>query len=207
MRIFLLSDLHGDFDFYYQWIKQIDNSCDVSIQLGDFGLGFNHNNDDNYFNHINEYKNKHFFIAGNHDNPVTCKMSSCCLGDFGVFKNKIFFVRGAKTPEFDKKNRTPMINWWPDEELSVEQCDECLKLYSEIQPEYIISHECPHSIRDMIITPIENNQSRTGILLDEMLKIHQPKLWIFGHYHKSVILNNNTTFRCLNVKTHYFFEI
>lgn len=42
----------------------------------------------------------------------------------------------------------------------------------------------------------------TGLLLQNMLEIHAPKLWVFGHFHQDkVFLYKNTLFVCLGINS------
>lgn len=118
MQFHLLGDIHGDFGFYFQWLSQKDPN-DITIQLGDLGLGFYDKYDKQYEEGIKKYPNARF-LRGNHDSPEVCKKQDAYLGDFGVFKDKIFFISGAWSIDYDC--RTPGKDWWRDEEISIFQC-------------------------------------------------------------------------------------
>lgn len=111
---------------YFKILTELKND---SIQLGDLGIGFiktqNYNNKFNFDNHK--------FIRGNHDNPEICKKHKNYLGDYGITSQGLFFISGADS--LDKKYRTPMINWWQNEELTTNDFKKCLNLYKKEKPE------------------------------------------------------------------------
>jgi Icc-related predicted phosphoesterase len=64
----------------------------------------------------------------------------------------------------------------------------------------MITHDCPEQIAHQMIPPNSRIfQNNTTWALGELLNIHQPKLWIFGHWHRSrTIEYGNTKFICLD---------
>lgn len=198
----VVGDVHGKTEQYLKIAK----GTSYSLQIGDMGF--------NYL-HLNELDpNHHFVLAGNHDNfekynDKFVHQTKHFLGDFGVktINNfEFFFVRGGYS--IDWMYRKEGRDWWKDEELSYRKMEECLDMYSVVQPQTVISHECPSSICDLIsgvkywdgelIKP-----SNTAKLLQSMFEIHQPKLWIFGHHHKSWKRTiEGTNFICLSELEH-----
>jgi hypothetical protein len=204
MKLHLIGDIHADFGFYLQWLSQKE-PCDYTIQLGDFGLGFSERLDTQYKEGIIKYPNA-YFIRGNHDCPEICQKQNNYLGDFGIFKNKVFFISGAWSIDYDC--RTPGKDWWWNEELTSIQMEECIKLYEKIKPDYIISHECPACIRDDVVMPIGIKPTKTGLFMDELLNIHRPYKWICAHYHVRRQFNYlKTDFTVLDIKQTYSLEI
>lgn len=189
-KLKLVSDIHGDYDYYKRLIKD----CDYSIQLGDLGL--------NYTPLIGKLKSTDFLLGGNHDNydQINSKILPNFLGDFGTLKIDnldIFYVRGGRS--IDKDQRIIGVSWWEQEELSWTQLQECIDLYLKTKPQFVISHECPSEIIQFLngyrIPP-----SRTSTALQMMWQNHKPQKWYFGHHHtffKENILD--TDFTCLNI--------
>jgi hypothetical protein len=121
-----------------------------------------------------------------------------------------FFVRGAFSidwqfrQEYDLANNTKC--WWAEEELSYAQMTRCLAEYSVIKPDTVISHDCPVSVSRKISNgkilinygyDPETFETNTGRLLQAMFEKHQPKIWVFAHYHKKVdTVINGTRFVC-----------
>jgi len=179
MRI--IGDVHGEYAKYIPII----NGCLDSVQVGDMGFDYKP---------IEGLYERHKFIGGNHDNYDTISNQPNYLGDYGIYKD-IGFVRGAKST--DIQWRTLGIDYWREEELSYTQSIDCMNWYTHAKPEIMITHDCPLVIcSDMGLEPIRSN---TQQLLQNLYDIHQPKLWIFGHYHISKYGKiGMTKYRCLN---------
>lgn len=178
-----IGDVHGKMNEY----RKIIENCENSIQVGDFGAGFVPLPDDIPLTNR--------FIRGNHDSPYCCRLSNHWIKD-GIWdeEKKMFFLGGAYS--IDQNCRTPMISWWPDEELNYPELFGLVSEYEFRQPEIMITHDCPDTIRKHFFRIHET--TRTSSALQSMFEIHKPKLWIFGHHHSfrdEVILG--TRFICL----------
>jgi len=185
--ITLIGDIHGHFNVYQRLIANRTNT----IQLGDFGVGF-----PSWMPF--DLDLTHRFIRGNHDNPATCRDHPNCLGDYGYLaEKKIFYIGGAYS--IDKEQRTVGVDWWDDEELSYLDLKAMMTLYASVKPYIVISHECPKEIFPYLGCP-SFIPSRTQQAMDQLLKVHRPKYWIFAHYHVSVMQQvKNTLYTCLNI--------
>lgn len=195
--ITLIGDAHGKLADY----RAITRTCDYSVQLGDMAFNYNHlEGVDPDF---------HKFFGGNHDNYDHYPTVRHSLGEFGEFelnKTKFFFVRGAFS--IDKKYRIEGASWWRNEELTINQCKQALKLYQRIKPDLVLTHDCPTAICDVISNPNilidygfdpKTFSTRTQELLQDMLDYHKPSRWFFGHHHKSVqVKYKGCEFQCLN---------
>ncbi len=168
----IIGDVH---ELFYNYFQKIEGE-DKTFQLGDMGLGFPGGKE-----FIIDTEGEHKFIRGNHDNPEVCKRHPNYAGDFGIYDN-FFFVSGAFS--IDKDQRIMGVSWWPEEELSITEGGEVLNLYEDKKPDIVVTHDCPDKIKRRI-SVFGFQHSRTGVLLENMLNIHKPKLWIFGHMHKS----------------------
>jgi hypothetical protein len=190
MRLFLIGDVHGLFVDYNELLKSLPKGC-RSIQLGDMGYGFGQKWDVRF----PKYR-FHKFIRGNHDNPAACAMLDQCLSDYGYLKQfNLFYVAGGFS--IDRAYRVEGQSWWPDEELSQRQFQNAFNRYVKTKPEIVISHDCPVTVYPMMVRGglIRNS---TASALGAMLREHQPKLWVFGHHHKSVDFEYGPTrFVCL----------
>ncbi len=201
-KIRVIGDIHGQPNVY----KKIIEGADASVQLGDlaFDYRFLGNVDDNH----------HKFFGGNHDNYDKCFAYPHCLGDYG---NEIlngvgfYFVRGGFSIDRDYRERhyafTGQKSWWENEEMPDRQMWDCLQHYSDTKPDLVITHECPRSVSELIGNPDilrnfgfdpETFTTRTSELLETCFRFYQPKVWIFGHYHKRQELTiGRTRFICL----------
>lgn len=190
--ITLIGDLHGKYKRYHEIIKK--DCHPYSVQLGDFGFDYT------IFKNIDP-KN-HVFIGGNHDNYDEVESVPNYLGDFGHMVNfnglDFFYYRGAYS--IDRQYRTIGIDWWPKEQLGIEKFMEARELYRNIKPDIVLTHDCPESVAPYLLPSGCNlYQNPTGWALQELFNSHQPKMWLFGHYHLSWNMKiNGTDFRCLN---------
>ena len=168
-----IGDIHGQFDAYHKIIKQL---CRPTLQLGDFGLGFNV---DHKF-HDDEAYPRNRFIRGNHDNPAVCRQKKSYLGDYGVFGGT-FYASGAFS--VDRVWRRAGVDWWADEELSSDELEKAVDLYAATNPDVVATHDAPYCVYDRLVsTP---NPSRTTMAFNKMLRHWEPKVWVFGHHHAS----------------------
>ena len=195
MKVRIIGDVHGKYEEYLH----LTDEAEYSIQLGDMGFSYNHMKELNPLNHT--------FFGGNHDNYDKINTVPHCHGNFGgrhlgngaagpVFN--YFIVRGAYS--VDKKYRTIGFDWWPDEELNRDQAERCINNFAQLKPAMVISHDCPASmVPEFMTNGWKVEKSFTGLVLDTMFEIHQPKTWIFGHHHNSkTTTKNGTKFICLD---------
>ena len=199
-----IGDIHGNTKIVtkYGYRYRQDNV----IQIGDFGVGFG------------TEKWPHLpmncrFIRGNHDNPNVCKKSPHWINDGHVEvtakNNKIMFVGGANS--IDVGMRTVGIDWWEDEELSYSELNNMINNYEEEKPDVMITHDGPFMImREMFSVSAHKpvNKNRTSDAFEAMIQIHQPKLWVFGHWHQNKTFDfKDTQFRCVAIDNLYSVDI
>jgi len=191
-NISLIGDVHGKYKRYHEIIREKDRH-EYTVQIGDFGF--------NYETLKNVDPNNHKIIGGNHDNYDKIINTPHYLGDYGnttLNGVEFFFYRGAYS--IDRQYRTIGVDWWESEQLKIEQFMEARELYRSIKPKIVITHDCPECIVPYYIGfqgKIYQNITSWG--LNELLNIHQPELWIHGHFHQSKTTKyGNTNFICLN---------
>ena len=180
MNIRFIGDVHG----LYKKYVILTQKADFSIALGDIGFDYS------FLGGVDHTKHK--LLAGNHDNYDIMQNYPHFLGDFGMhaidgecqIPFDCFYVRGGFS--IDKQYRIPHRTWWPNEELSYAQMQECAALYEKIKPSIVISHECPADITPFVVkNDLKIQPSNTSKLLNHLLTIHQPDIWVFGHLHVS----------------------
>ena len=197
MKTLIIGDVHGMAGAH----RVLMDHNPMTLQLGDCGFKYDY---------LLKYDPLcHKVLAGNHDNYDELNKWAHNLGDYGVW-NDIFFVRGAYS--VDVRYRTIGIDWWANEELNYEEGLFAIEFYQKTLPNYVVTHDCPNVIRDLLLSqdgPTEWGvvNSRTGEILDRMLEIHKPKIWIFGHWHRSKnFVHKGTRFICLNELETYTLE-
>lgn len=199
--ITLIGDLHGKYKRYHEIIREKDRHP-YTIQVGDFGFDYG-----TVFNVDDE---KHKIIGGNHDHYGRIIHIPHYLGDYGFTTlNGIsfFFYRGAYS--IDRQYRTIGIDWWEEEQNNIETFMKARELYREIKPDIFLAHDCPDFMVPQYIGPYAKRyENITGWALGELYKIHQPKLFIHGHYHVSKTTQyGDTKFVCLNELETYLLTV
>lgn len=191
----IIGDVHGHWGHYCLLLQ----GARFTIQVGDL--------DFNYTTLSTVDSDRHKFLGGNHDNYDEVDKWSHYLGDYGSYSvpgfGDIFFVRGASS--IDSAVRTPGLDWWPDdpeyrpaEQLYFADCYKALEEYSRVRPDFMITHECPVSVVPHVTASSHTMRSRTNQILERMLEVHQPRRWVFGHYHHSwQKIIGRTHFMCL----------
>jgi hypothetical protein len=201
----IIGDVHGKMEDYLV----LADAAEYSVQVGDMGFEYH------ALTRFLE-PDKHKVLGGNHDNyeKVDGKFifqTPHFLGDYGVHTIPgccdFFFVRGGKSIDWKQRLEWEAAgegrSWWSDEELSYGEGMKALEMYKEVKPEFVITHECPASLVELVSGAktwdgVLLRPSLTANLLEAMWDAHQPKLWLFGHHHRDFFMNlRGTDFRCL----------
>ena len=191
MKIRFIGDVHANFT-HYTFLSRAPG-VDMSIQVGDFGVGFAQ---------VPPLEPHEKFIRGNHDNPDECLNIPGYIPDgshFLINDTKIFCIGGAFS--IDAAWRTPGFSWWPNEECKYSDFFQFEEEIRKIQPDIIVTHDGPQSVVATHLLPSifadETSVTRTG--LDMIFENYAPKLWIFGHHHRYMDrVIKNTRFICLD---------
>jgi len=210
MKTRIIGDIHGKVASY----AAIADESEKSIQIGDFGFGF-FDRGSYHERSVHEFFDKnpqHRFIRGNHDDPARCREVSNFVED-GTVENKTMFIGGAWS--IDYLNRHEGISWWRDEECSEEQFVNMTQGYIDIKPKIMITHDAPleaskKMFLDKGLGMGDNKQimTMTGNALQHMFEIHQPDVWIYGHWHGDITETiKGTEFICLNELSYMDIEL
>lgn len=213
-KLRIIGDVHGKGGVYANMIGKANAEGLFTLQLGDLGFS------NTYHYLLNELRidtrmNK--FFMGNHDDHLAYQyeeelpsLKTFNLGMYGPRNLNgvdFYFLSGAFS--IDYKERTPGLDWFRNEELSQDLHPLIIESWKLFKPSIVVTHEVPQGIgHDGILKNPEilrkwgydpvRFTTRTGELLQDLFDIHQPDLWVFGHYHtkwdKKV---NGTQFVCL----------
>jgi hypothetical protein len=209
MNLRIIGDVHGCIDTPHPKKKvsyrHLVENAKYSIQLGD--MGFNYAGLMYGLDPLH-----HVFLPGNHDNYDNLPVHA--LGDYGLLTFGVwttFFVQGEWSIDIKQRQKyeqdTGIKIWWENEELSPDQMRLCLECYTYAKPDVVVSHTCPASISSKVGSPDvwgffgwdEPQVSKTQTLLQNMYEVHQPKLWLFGHFHRNwFYTEKNTDFICID---------
>lgn len=197
-ELWIIGDAHGKLEDY----QRLTNQYPRTLQLGDFGfkkqydwhfanidcinhqvLGGNHD----YWSHYYQYP---FTIGSTYLDPEGNKH----LGRFGEIQPTVFAVGGAYS--IDAYHRIEGRSWFRNEQMSWKEANACIELYTQLKPEFVISHDCPQFFAEKHFDCRDRSVTRS--VLNELYDIHQPTEWVFGHWHRSLVQEHGpTTFRCL----------
>lgn len=206
----IIGDVHGKVDWnlsgkpcYFDVIRP----CSFSLQVGDMG-------DAETYAELTARVDpaRHRFIGGNHEQYPDLPPHHC--GDFGsatLGGVAFFFVRGAfsvdKALRLRQQREKGWKLWYEEEELDEGAMKQALDEYARARPELMVTHTAPTHIAALLADADASAEyglgasamaGRTGELLERMYELHQPRQWIFGHFHRSWQLQEGSTnFTCL----------
>jgi len=204
-----IGDVHGR---YADYLRLLDGP-DYTFQVGDLSM--------NYRPFASADPIRHRAIGGNHElyepGPGSYWDHPQFLGNYGLHAipgfPPIFYLRGAWSIDGqmrrDHEKRGGPKSWWPEEECDEETLERAEQLYSESKPAIVVSHECPMDLVRHVTNPEFARMfghppgtipTRTNQALQRMLDIHQPRLWVFAHYHRREDFTiDGTRFVCLDM--------
>lgn len=178
-RLRLIGDRHGLRERYAEIIAE----CDRSVQVGDFGIGFGSPAEEQADLDFMKSVGDHRFIRGNHDDPRQCQKTDRWIPD-GTIEDDIMFIGGARS--IDRAYRVAGVDWWEGEECSQKQLSHFIRLYEDVRPRIMVTHDCPDTVASRLFNDLSPRlPSRTRWAFDMMLEQHRPDLWVFGHWHRS----------------------
>lgn len=201
MKALILGDVHGHWTNMNVTIaKAIGEHPDIThiIQVGDFGYGFHgikpFKTSKVYFSSEEQdiYDNAtKLWLDGNHENFDLLEIDKGAWqpGWTYVPRGSILEADGYRMMFFggassiDRDIRTPMMDWWPQENITYTQVENCLKKHDD-KIDALFTHEhadcVPYSDRykwdDL---PSKGNRQ----LLQELVNKFQPDFHFFGHHH------------------------
>lgn len=189
--ILVIGDIHGNVDSYWKLLQKHKMR---SLHVGDFGFGKHHR-----WHLKNIDSNNHKVNFGNHDDYHYLDYEhSAGDASFSAAK-KLMTIRGAQS--IDRGWESANDAWWPNEELNYVEMTEAVEMYERERPLIVVTHDCPQSVRQQLFKYEEKSRTSNG--LQAMFELHQPDMWVFGHYHtaKDEIING-TRFICLPISGH-----
>lgn len=206
-----VGDVHGKHTEFEQIVREHTAEHDI-VQLGD--LGFSRS-----WDALNDFDldNGLGVIPGNHEDYDAASESSYNLGDYGTafhLGQRFWFCRGGASIDRNIREARYLAGnpktFWHEEELDFTEMNEALHNYRIAKPDIVATHAAPvECIKHILGEPHKNDPPRkfgfpidwyenTSRMLQRALDYHRPKLWIFGHYHKSAdYVQGGTRFICL----------
>jgi hypothetical protein len=207
--MWFIGDIHGCFHWY---LTKGIKAADCSLQLGDFGWGFDIEKNKRgkilkeslLSKDLSSIKTmpQHKFLCGNHDDRKFAASHPNYVGDFGYVKNAdLFYISGAFSIDF--KLRTEGIDWWSWEQLDPSQLDEMITMFADTKPRIVASHCAPLSAQVTMFPHSAKNLwiNRTQVVMEDALNLWQPERWYFGHCHMTKhCQSGKTRFQCVGIE-------
>lgn len=189
---YLMGDVHANLE-NLSILHKIEPG--ILFILGDVGFGFSKNSDKRLIDFFIDLVNKGWeinLIRGNHDNPSYWHNDKYGIKGINFLKDytivnindKKYLVVGGGV-SIDVAFRTPNINWWEDEEITIGNRN----VYKE-NIYGILSHTGfnPPTILPMNFDrEVEERLEREKMILNFIKREVKPKRWYYGHYHVSSV--------------------
>ena len=193
----LVGDLHAKHSEYHGLLA---SGPQPVIQLGDLDIS-------GYSRWSIPEGRQAWFIDGNHDAFPSLPTGSDRPEEAtsglihiprGFVSGNVLFVGGADS--VDRDYRIAGRDWFAEESITERDLQKVRSIRGG-SIEVVISHCAPASVAAFFLQALVGygySGTRSERALDEVLFLHQPRLWVFGHYHVSrEVERDGTTFRCL----------
>lgn len=218
--IFMTGDKHGAHDIHDLNTENFPEQKGLTKQdyvfvTGDFGLVWNNNKEDRYWQKwLHEKSFTTLWIDGNHENfdlldtyPVTQwnggkvhmindSLIHLMRGQIYTIDGKSFFTFGGAL-SIDKGLRKVGQSWWEQEIPNQQEMEEGLRNLEKHHwnVDYIVTHDCPTSAylkmsRFMTLYGITTNLNS---YFDNIEAMVQFKHWYYGHYHRDEVVDEKHT--------------
>lgn len=216
MAIYMVGDVHADFSVFSYIAKHVKPE-DTVIQVGDFGF---------YAEPLKTWK--HMFpdgfpcrvlaIDGNHEDYRILRSSMATPDVLTPYWTNLYYVPRGTVMEIEGKLfgflggacsvdrywRREEIQWWKDEQVSLDDVARLKANVGDRQLDYLITHQAPSSVIAATFPPL--SRTRWGLPDDwediSAMRIEQawqelkPKRTLCGHMHRAVLHDN---VRILNI--------
>ena len=204
--IYITGDTHRDFS---RLDKMEFNNDDLLIILGDAGINYYLNEEDNKFKeYLKKYNVKMFCIRGNHEerpeNISTYKEINMFGGkvyieedypnlifakdgeEYNIDGKSILVIGGAYS--VDKEYRLIYgYKWFKDEQLTKEEMD---AIYNKVKGKHfdvVLTHTCPYKYEPVEVFLSGIDQSKVDKSMEHFLDKIEDSIkydkWYCGHYH------------------------
>ena len=222
--IYFIGDIHGQFKQLVSLLKKSNIQNSVLIQVGDFGTGLKRD-ESLELDILNQFllsqKNKLYIIRGNHDDPsyfinTTSRGNITFLKDYTILdvdEKKILLAGGSIS--IDRGERVEGNSYWKNEGFAFSKESLVKSLGGLKSIDIVVTHNAPaefwpFDFDEDTLHFMERDKDLQKDLLDERMAHSDlmayleklgllPKVWYYGHYHKSLITEyNGISYRILN---------
>lgn len=211
--IFVTGDMHGSISRFDDKTISKLRKGDYLIVCGDFGFIWDGNRqEEKALNFLNKQKFTLLFVDGCHENfdrlykyPtsewnggrarfIKPNVIHLCRGQvYNIDGTTIFAMGGGCSADLELRQQRG-TKWWPEETPTTEEMSEAVdNLFShDLRVDYIITHECPTKVKDLL-DPRPDNFNAMTAFLDEMSRQVTYKHWFFGCMHQDKHLSSSHT--------------
>jgi Icc-related predicted phosphoesterase len=208
-RFLFLGDSHGDLPYVASAVKRARLHGAEIIQLGDFGFiwpGVTR------IKQLSEILVEHGvtlrFVDGNHeDHPQLRKHVKTCTGVM-IAPRVIYQPRGSVheyedgtrflfcggAPSIDEESRVVGKSWWPEEVITTAEFEHALSATGPIH--VLVTHDAPGYPPGFSAKGTLRYQALQKLSMqrvDALIKRHQPKLHVHGHWHTRATTHRGNT--------------
>lgn len=209
--LYFTGDTHGNFSSLSQRILGIPSrQTSTLIICGDFGFIWNGSQgEQEMLDRLNAYGIQLLFVDGNHENFQLLEQFSqeqWCGGMthrirsnirhlmrgqvFEIAHKKVFTFGGGVSA--DKRNRVPMVSWWPQENPSTRDYQRAETVLSQHeQIDYIVSHVPPLEAYQSLQLKPAGDAAIAGYL-QRIRRKYPAAIWCCGHLHLDQWATHNT---------------
>ena len=215
MSIYVVGDFHGRPKDYLSaeiFPEQREMTKeDKVIQLGDFGLFFKNpmtKNDEYWLKWLCDKPFEFLFFRGNHDNKKLIEQHCTWIekydntvgeiktshgsiyylpaGVYTINDKRILVIPGATS--IDRYLRTPEIDWWSDETLSIKEEEKILNELDSVdwEVDYVLSHTCDTKSALEILNGRYLSSCPVTKFIDFVFENLEYKYHYFGHWHNNM---------------------
>ena len=204
--IYITGDTHRDFS---RLDKMEFNKDDLLIILGDAGINYCLNEEDNGFKeYLKKYNVKMFCIRGNHEerpeNISTYKEINMFGGKVFIEEDYPYLICAKDGEEYNIGGKSILViggaysvdkeyrliygyNWFKDEQLTKEEMDAIYNKVKEKCYDIVLTHTCPYKYEPTEVFMSGIDQSKVDksmeLFLDKIEDSIKYDKWYCGHYH------------------------
>lgn len=219
MKILMLGDTHGDFSAVKLALEAAQvRGCEVVIQLGDFGFGWDLHRDpgEQFPARVNalakQFKMSFMWCDGNHEGfdelERIVDMASSSPQQMGsnlwyLPRGCMFEIAGVQflalggAYSIDKDHRVEGVSWWRQEMITNADVERCFQVLEENgQPHVMIAHDVPEGIFpfDLYMHGKHGADSRANrVAVRAVFDRARPLMYFHGHYHRRYVTQYNET--------------
>lgn len=211
--IYVTGDMHGSVARFEEKTFDKLRSGDILIICGDFGFIWNGDKqEEKILEFMGRQKYKVLFVDGCHENfdklysypqemwnggkvhKINDNVYHLCRGQVFNIEGQIIFTMGGGYSSDADLRRSRGMRWWNEETPTAQEMEEAANnLYEHsLRVDYIITHECPTKIKNMLSDNINNFNSLTAFF-DELCGRVKYKHWFFGSQHKDRHISSKHT--------------